>query len=72
METDNGLENAKKKFKNKNLDLIVLNNPNLKGAGFGTDTNVVTLVNKSGNENFPLMSKYEVGNIILDKFIGMK
>ncbi|MCY7292191.1 MAG: bifunctional phosphopantothenoylcysteine decarboxylase/phosphopantothenate--cysteine ligase CoaBC [Ferruginibacter sp.] len=72
LETDNGLENAKKKFKNKNLDLIVLNNPNVKGAGFGTDTNVVTLVYKSGNESFPLMSKYEVGNIILDKFIGMK
>ncbi|HMS64237.1 MAG TPA: bifunctional phosphopantothenoylcysteine decarboxylase/phosphopantothenate--cysteine ligase CoaBC [Ignavibacteria bacterium] len=72
LETDNGIENAKSKLKNKNLDLIVLNNPKTKGAGFGTDTNVVTLINKNKIEEFPLMSKYDVGNIIIDNYLKMK
>ncbi len=69
LETDNGPENAKKKLKSKNLDMIVLNDPNVKGAGFGTDTNVVTLIDKKGSEELPLMSKYDVGNAILNKYL---
>lgn len=72
LETDNGLENARRKLENKNLDMIVLNDPNVKGAGFGTDTNVVTLIDKKGLEALPLMSKYEVGNAILSKYLKMK
>jgi phosphopantothenoylcysteine decarboxylase/phosphopantothenate--cysteine ligase len=72
LETDNGIENAKRKLKSKNLDMIVLNDPNVKGAGFGTDTNVVTLIDKKGLEALPLMSKYEVGNEILSKYLKMK
>lgn len=72
LETDNGVENAKSKLKKKNLDLIVLNNPKTKGAGFGTDTNVVTLIDKKGKTDFPIMSKYEVGNVILDKYLKLK
>lgn len=72
LETDNGLENAKRKLKNKNLDLIVLNNPKTAGAGFGTDTNVVTLIDKKNVEELPLMSKYDVGNKILDRYLKMK
>lgn len=72
LETDNGLENARRKLENKNLDMIVLNDPNVKGAGFGTDTNVVTLIDKKGPEALPLMSKYEVGNAILSKYLKMK
>ncbi|MDQ3021004.1 MAG: bifunctional phosphopantothenoylcysteine decarboxylase/phosphopantothenate--cysteine ligase CoaBC [Bacteroidota bacterium] len=72
LETENELENAKRKLKNKNLDLIVLNNPNVNGAGFGTDTNVVTFVDNKNAEELPLMSKYEVGNAILDKYLKMK
>jgi phosphopantothenoylcysteine decarboxylase/phosphopantothenate--cysteine ligase len=71
LETNNGLENAKRKLKNKNLDMIVLNNLNVEGAGFGTDTNVVTLIDKKNAEELPIMSKYEVGNKILDKFLKM-
>ncbi|MEZ4691538.1 MAG: bifunctional phosphopantothenoylcysteine decarboxylase/phosphopantothenate--cysteine ligase CoaBC [Ignavibacteria bacterium] len=72
LETDNGIENAKAKLKKKNLDLIVLNNPNTPGAGFGTDTNVVTLIDKKNIEELPIMTKYDVGNAILDKYIKMK
>lgn len=71
LETDNGPENAKNKLKNKNLDLIVLNNPNTEGAGFGTDTNIVTLIDKKGSEALPIMSKYEVGNAILNKYLKL-
>lgn len=69
LETDNELANARRKLEEKNLDLIVLNNPKVQGAGFGTDTNVVTLVDKKKNTELPLMSKYEVGNAILDYYL---
>jgi phosphopantothenoylcysteine decarboxylase/phosphopantothenate--cysteine ligase len=49
-----------------------MNNPDVKGAGFGTDTNIVTLIDKTKQEQLPVMSKYEVGNKILDKFLKMK
>lgn len=48
LETENEIENAKKKLKNKNLDLIISNNPNKKGAGFGYDTNIVNIIDKKG------------------------
>jgi phosphopantothenoylcysteine decarboxylase/phosphopantothenate--cysteine ligase len=68
LETENEISNAKEKLKKKNLDMIVLNNPRTKGAGFGTDTNVVTIIDKALNM-FELgkMTKYEIANIILDK-----
>lgn len=72
LETDNEIENAKRKLNKKNLDLIVLNNLKTEGAGFGTDTNVVTLIDKKNILKLPLMSKYEVGNKILDKYLQMK
>lgn len=71
METDNGEENAMAKLEKKNLDFIVLNNPNTEGAGFGTDTNIVTIIDKDGKEELPLMSKYEVANKIIDKLVGL-
>ena len=67
LETDNGVENAKKKMKTKNLDMIVLNNPNTEGAGFGTDTNVAAFIDKKGIEELPLMSKGELAVRILDR-----
>lgn len=68
LETDNGTENAKEKLKNKNLDVIVLNNPQVEGAGFGTDTNVATIIDKNNNiTELEKMSKFELSNIILDK-----
>lgn len=66
LETDNGIENAKKKLKSKNLDLIVLNNPKVEGAGFGTDTNVAALIKKSSVKELEKMTKFELANIILD------
>ncbi len=66
LETDNQIENAKRKLKEKNLDLVVLNDPNVKGAGFGTDTNVITLIDRKSVKPLPLMSKYDAANRILD------
>jgi phosphopantothenoylcysteine decarboxylase/phosphopantothenate--cysteine ligase len=56
-------------MKNKKLDLVVLNNPKVKGAGFGTDTNVATLIDKSSVIELPIMSKFELSNQILDRYI---
>ncbi|MDP2884318.1 MAG: bifunctional phosphopantothenoylcysteine decarboxylase/phosphopantothenate--cysteine ligase CoaBC [Ignavibacteria bacterium] len=68
LETQDGLRNAREKLKNKNLDLIVLNSLKDKGAGFGSDTNVVTIVDKKGKvEKLPLMSKFDVANEILNR-----
>ena len=69
LETDNDIKNAKRKLIEKNLDMIVLNNANVKGAGFRTDTNVVSFIDKSRIKKLPKMSKFEVGNAILDYYI---
>jgi phosphopantothenoylcysteine decarboxylase/phosphopantothenate--cysteine ligase len=68
LETQDELRNAQEKLKKKNLDLIVLNSLKDKGAGFGGDTNVVTIVDKRGKvEKLPLMSKFDVANEILNR-----
>jgi len=68
LETDNELLNAQEKLKKKNLDFIVLNSLKEKGAGFGTETNVVTIVPRRGKiEKLPLMSKFDVANEILNR-----
>ncbi|MBV6479722.1 MAG: Coenzyme A biosynthesis bifunctional protein CoaBC [Ignavibacteria bacterium] len=72
LETENLLENAKKKLKEKNLDFIVLNNPDIHGAGFGTNTNVITIIDTKSTKSYPLMSKYDAGNEILNKFLSLK
>ena len=72
VETNNGEANAKSKLKRKNLDFIVLNNPNVKGAGFGTDTNVASIIDNKGVKKYKKMSKFELGNIILDKFLTLE
>lgn len=67
LETDNEHEHAVAKMKRKNLDAIVLNSLRDKGAGFGTDTNKVTIISKDGSEmSFPLKSKRDVAADILD------
>lgn len=60
-------ERAKAKLQKKNLDLIVGNNVKVAGAGFGTDTNVVTLITKTDCSRLEIMSKEEVAMAILDK-----
>lgn len=66
METENLVENSKKKLQKKNADLIVANNLRDEGAGFGTDTNVVTFVMEEGIVELPCMSKEEVAEAVLD------
>ena len=66
MDTENLVENSKKKLQKKNADLIVANNLRDEGAGFGTDTNVVTLVMEEGIVELPCMSKEEVAEAVLD------
>jgi phosphopantothenoylcysteine decarboxylase/phosphopantothenate--cysteine ligase len=66
LETDNEFQNAQQKLERKNLDLIVLNSLNDKGAGFGHDTNKVTIIDRAGKTAvFPLKSKTEVAKDIL-------
>jgi phosphopantothenoylcysteine decarboxylase/phosphopantothenate--cysteine ligase len=67
LETDDELKNAREKFRKKNLDLIILNNPDEEGAGFEKDTNIVTFINENGFEKLPLMSKRELADKILSK-----
>ena len=66
METENMLENSVAKLVKKNLDMIVANNLKVEGAGFGGNTNVVTLITRKGGEQLPLMSKDEVADKLLD------
>ncbi len=70
METENMLENSRRKLETKNADLIVANNVKVEGAGFGTDTNVVTLITKEQVKELPLMSKEEVAEKIFDFILG--
>ena len=65
MEKEHMLENSKNKLKKKNLDMICANNLKVEGAGFGTDTNVVTLITENESRQLPIMSKEQVANEIL-------
>lgn len=66
METQNMMENSRKKLEKKNLDMIVANNLKVAGAGFGTDTNVVTLITKEKEVQLEIMPKEEVAVHLLD------
>ena len=69
-ETNNLMEYAKKKLIEKNFDFIVANNVTKEGAGFNTDTNIVTIIDSNENSvEYPIMSKEEVADLILDKVV---
>ena len=72
METQNMLENSRKKLKKKHLDMIVANNLKEQGAGFGTDTNRVTIISEKEEKNLELMSKEEVADEILNYILEFK
>lgn len=72
METENMLENSRAKLQKKNLDMIVANNLKVEGAGFGTDTNVVTLITREGEKQLTLMSKEDVANQLLTELLTIK
>ena len=69
METDNVLENSRKKLESKHCDMICANSLRRSGAGFGTDTNILTLITRDGELELPLMSKEEAAHKILDKIL---
>ena len=69
METEHLLENSRAKLEKKKIDMIVANNLKQEGAGFGTDTNVVTLITKEKTEEFPMLSKEEVADRLLDRIL---
>jgi phosphopantothenoylcysteine decarboxylase/phosphopantothenate--cysteine ligase len=72
METEHLLENSRAKLEKKKLDMIVANNLKTAGAGFGTDTNVVTFITAEGARELPIMSKDEVAHAILDEIANTK
>ena len=72
METENMIENSKAKLTKKNLDMIVANNLKQSGAGFGTDTNIVTFITKEESRSFDLMSKDEVAHELLSYILSQK
>ena len=72
METQNVIENSKAKLTGKNLDLIVANNLKEEGAGFGTDTNVITIITGEDVTTLKIMSKEEAANRVIDKIVELK
>ena len=71
METDNVLENSRRKLGSKNCDMICANSLRTEGAGFGVDTNVLTLITRQGAEELPLMSKDDAAHRVLDRLMSM-
>ena len=72
METQNMLENSRKKLEKKRVDMICANNLKVAGAGFGTDTNILTLITAEDVEELPLMSKEEAAGTILDRALALQ
>lgn len=72
METDNVLENSRKKLSSKNCDMICANSLRREGAGFGVDTNVITLITKDDEVELPQMSKEAAAHRIFDYILGYK
>ncbi len=69
METEHVIENSTKKLDKKKADMIVANSLRQQGAGFGTDTNIVTLITKDMAQELPMMSKEEVAHAVLDEIL---
>lgn len=72
METENVLENSRKKLKKKNLDMIAANSLKVEGAGFGGDTNVITIITEDEEVSLELMSKEEAASKILDQILACR
>lgn len=71
METQNMISNSRAKLQKKNLDMIAANNLKVEGAGFKTDTNVLTLITQNEEVSLDMMSKEDAAGVILDKVISM-
>ncbi len=72
METENMLENSRRKLEEKNLDMIAANNLFTEGAGFGVDTNVLTLITADRTKELPKMSKEEAADILLSELLAKR
>ncbi len=72
METENVIENSRKKLTKKNCDMICANSIRKAGAGFGTDTNIITMITPDGDEELELMSKFDAANIILSRLASLR
>ena len=66
METENLFENSVKKLSKKNADMIVANSIKGNESGFGTDTNIITIITRSDAVTYPMMTKYEAADVILN------
>ena len=71
LETNNEKQNAQSKLERKNFDFIVLNSLNDEGAGFRTDTNKITIIDKLHETTFPLKSKADVAKDIIDHLVDI-
>ena len=69
METEHMLENSRAKLERKNVDMIAANNLKQKGAGFGTDTNILTLITKDSVTELPLMDKSFAAKALMDEIL---
>ena len=72
METQNVIDNARGKLIRKHADMIVANSLKQEGAGFGVDTNIVTIITKDGEEQLPIMSKEKVASVIMDNILTLR
>lgn len=72
METENMLENSRIKLKKKNLDMVVANNLKQEGAGFGTDTNIITMITEKEEISLELMSKEDAAGKIINQILDMR
>ena len=71
-ETDDLIENAQKKLAKKNADMVVANDVTMPGAGFGVNTNCVTLITREDQRSLPLMSKRELADRILSRVLALR
>lgn len=72
METDNVIENSRKKLASKNADMICANSLRTAGAGFGTDTNIITMITSDNEKELELMSKFDAADLILTELKKLK
>lgn len=72
METENLIENSRKKLLKKNLDMVAANSLRQEGAGFGVSTNVLTLITREGETELPLLTKDEAAHKLLDRIAGLR
>lgn len=72
LETSNELANAKGKLEAKNADMIVLNSLNDEGAGFGHDTNKITLISRNSEKSLPLLSKKDAAEAIVENILELR